>query len=252
MSGFISESFPLHDAGCLADFRKNWALNPRMHPIGFGSFKGEPQPLLKIRNYFGEKIALYFAWLENYTNELIAPSIAGLAVQWLPPNGAVLIVFGCLVSIWSSLMTEKWKTVNGVLNLEWGMRNFEKDEVERPEFTGTLRYSPVTDLPEMHHVAPREFKRRLRMSQLAVMGMCSVACVATYACLMSKSILSEPKHGLGERGIQLAGLINAFQVIVGNILFGGVATLLTDWENHRTQTEWERRLITKTFLFRFM
>ena len=34
--------------------------------------------------------------------------------------------------------------------------------------------------------------------------------------------------------------------------YGKIASRLTDWENHRTQTEWERLLITKTFLFRFL
>ncbi|XP_065206237.1 anoctamin-5 [Planococcus citri] len=36
------------------------------------------QPLWLIRKYFGDKIALYFAWLGFYTNMLILPSIVGL------------------------------------------------------------------------------------------------------------------------------------------------------------------------------
>ena len=36
------------------------------------------QPLDTIKNYFGVKVALYFAWLGFYTNMLIAPAVLGL------------------------------------------------------------------------------------------------------------------------------------------------------------------------------
>ena len=36
------------------------------------------QPLDAIRDYFGVKVALYFAWLGFYTNLLIVPSIVGV------------------------------------------------------------------------------------------------------------------------------------------------------------------------------
>lgn len=38
------------------------------------------QPLDKIREYYGEKIGLYFAWLGAYTTWLIVPSIVGILV----------------------------------------------------------------------------------------------------------------------------------------------------------------------------
>ncbi len=38
------------------------------------------QPLWKIRNYFGEKIALYFAWTGIYVTTLWIPTIIGFFV----------------------------------------------------------------------------------------------------------------------------------------------------------------------------
>eukprot|EP00004_Rigifila_ramosa_P014061 TRINITY_DN3168_c0_g1_i2.p1 TRINITY_DN3168_c0_g1~~TRINITY_DN3168_c0_g1_i2.p1 ORF type:complete len:348 (-),score=70.21 TRINITY_DN3168_c0_g1_i2:26-1069(-) len=35
-------------------------------------------------------------------------------------------------------------------------------------------------------------------------------------------------------------------------IYGGVARKLTDWENHRTQTEWDDALISKSFVFQFV
>ena len=37
-----------------------------------------------------------------------------------------------------------------------------------------------------------------------------------------------------------------------NIIYGGIAIRLTDYENHRTDTEYEDSLISKTFVFQFV
>ena len=46
-----------------------WAAIRKIHTF---------QPLDAIRDYFGVKVALYFAWLGFYTNLLIVPSIIGI------------------------------------------------------------------------------------------------------------------------------------------------------------------------------
>ena len=38
------------------------------------------QPVHRIRNYFGEKVAIYFAWIGMYTTCLIPAALFGLAV----------------------------------------------------------------------------------------------------------------------------------------------------------------------------
>ena len=55
MAGFVAATFPLHDATILADLRKNWATNWRVHPL----YKGQPQPLRQIRDYFGELLFIH-------------------------------------------------------------------------------------------------------------------------------------------------------------------------------------------------
>lgn len=35
------------------------------------------QPLPLVRDYFGDKVGLYFAWLGFYTNSLVAPALVG-------------------------------------------------------------------------------------------------------------------------------------------------------------------------------
>lgn len=44
------------------------------------------QPLWQVRNYFGDKIGLYFAWLGFYTKMLVPAAVVGL----------VCFIYGCL------------------------------------------------------------------------------------------------------------------------------------------------------------
>ncbi|XP_008107051.2 anoctamin-9 isoform X1 [Anolis carolinensis] len=65
-------AFPLHERENLGKFLKmNWA---RWREILY------PQPIGKIRTYFGEKIALYFAWLGWYTRILVIAAVPGIAL----------------------------------------------------------------------------------------------------------------------------------------------------------------------------
>ena len=53
---------------------KNWASYKKMFRL--------TQPLDRIRDYFGEKVALYFAFIQFYTRWLIPFSIIGLIVTF--------------------------------------------------------------------------------------------------------------------------------------------------------------------------
>ncbi|XP_074659830.1 anoctamin-4-like [Tubulanus polymorphus] len=73
-------AFPLHEGGWKPGKSKP---NMRKHlydqwAAWRNAFKS--QPLDYIRNYFGEKIALYFAWLGFYTYMLVPASIVGVIV----------------------------------------------------------------------------------------------------------------------------------------------------------------------------
>jgi len=67
--GIIECDYPLHDERKLADFRRT-----------FSSWKAtfKTVDLCKIRNYFGEDVSLYFAYLVKYLLWLIVPCIVGL------------------------------------------------------------------------------------------------------------------------------------------------------------------------------
>lgn len=73
--GIYSAAYPLHDGSIKTKGSARHQLC-----VEWASFRKmfNFQPLDAVRDYFGVKIALYFAWLGFYTNLLIVPSIVGL------------------------------------------------------------------------------------------------------------------------------------------------------------------------------
>ena len=50
----------------------------------------------------------------------------------------------------------------------------------------------------------------------------------------------------------LGGVLNAMLIMILNMIYRKVAKYLTNWENHRTQQDFEYSLIIKNFLFQFV
>ncbi|XP_040184077.1 anoctamin-1 isoform X3 [Rana temporaria] len=78
-NGVYSAAYPQHDG----DFEDDCEPNDRKllcdEWASYGVFY-KYQPIDLVRKYFGEKIALYFAWLGVYTQMLIPASIVGIIV----------------------------------------------------------------------------------------------------------------------------------------------------------------------------
>ncbi|KAL4642131.1 anoctamin-9-like isoform X2 [Arapaima gigas] len=69
--GVFETKFCLHEKNWQKDLKSKWAR-------WTACFK--KQPISHIRNYFGEKVALYFLWLGLYTTLLIPAAILGIVV----------------------------------------------------------------------------------------------------------------------------------------------------------------------------
>ncbi|KAI8815815.1 calcium-activated chloride channel-domain-containing protein [Fimicolochytrium jonesii] len=101
------------------------------------------QDIDAIRDYAGEKVAFYFAFLRFYVQSLIIPSvIGGIAYLW---QGDFSPVYGVLIIVWSVVFIAVWDRRASVYARRWGTRNFSKIEKIRPEFRPTsILTDPVT------------------------------------------------------------------------------------------------------------
>ena len=219
-------------------------------------------PVHKIRNYFGEKIAFYYAFLSLYTGYLIPTGILGIAVivvqnqfdEGADSNKVLNTTFCLLTILWSTLFYENWKRRQNQLAIEWGQVDFEQDEVVRPTFRGRMRRSPVDD--SLHELWFSERTRNTRMSIGFVISFALLVLVVfvVFQIFRLRKYLTDEWEGTTKvkYATTITSVINAVQIAVFNILYQYLAHFLTNWENHRTQSAFESSLIAKTFLFQFV
>lgn len=243
--------FPLHDNVELRALEANWLLFFQL-PWN--------QCTDQVKDYFGEKIGLYFLFLGHYTTFLVPAAFMGflcwisVATEGNNPNALLMPYFGALMALWSTIMLEFWKRKEKYTAMRWGMIGFEEEEEDRPQFEGTVRRSPVTGHPYLYFSADERFKRVAR-SGATIAGLIVVV-ISVVTCIFILRIVMSASNALLIGNIQLSGIIasvlNAIQIQVFNSLYGDYARSLNDYENYRTDTEYEDALIAKTFIFQFV
>jgi len=243
--------FPLHDAVELLELEDKW-LQACQLPWR--------QNVTAVKDYYGEKIGMYFTYLGHYTTWLIYAAIGGF-IGWIGVAGdnsnpsAPVIPYLCVfIAVWCTLFLEFWKRTEKTTAMKWGMVGFEEDEQDRPEFEGEVTLSPVTGRP-FRYFPRKHYLFRQTISISIVLALISLVLAVIVGIFVLRVILTH-SQALVVGGIALGGtivgLINAVQIQLLNALYTTVAVKLTDYENHRTDTEYEDSLIGKTFAFTFI
>jgi hypothetical protein len=236
--------FPLHDQQKLRDFKQSWYQ---------WSVMPWNQPIDDIKDYFGEKMGLYFAFMSHYTIWLSLPALIGVIFQIIvfSTNNfshPVLPFFSVIISVWSVLMLEAWKRNEKTISLKWGTAGFEDEEQDRPQFKGQTITSFING-GKLHFFPPGERQSLVVQSivLICIMIMLVMGCVASIYVLRFYLYSS-----IGANASIVASVLNAVQITILNICYGKVAIALTKRENHRTDTEYEDSLIAKIFVFQFV
>uniref|UniRef100_A0A8C2KKX9 Anoctamin n=1 Tax=Cyprinus carpio TaxID=7962 RepID=A0A8C2KKX9_CYPCA len=129
------------------------------------------QPLDHIREYFGEKIALYFAWLGFYTAWLLPAALVGTCV-FVSAWSMIWYRFCVFMSLWAVTFLEYWKRKNATLAHHWDCMDFhEEEEPPRPEFSAmapAMEENPVTGVKEPYFPEKARISRMLTGSMVIV------------------------------------------------------------------------------------
>ncbi|CAM9205929.1 unnamed protein product [Chrysoparadoxa australica] len=216
------------------------------------------QPFHAIRDYFGEKVALYFQFIGHLTKWLQPLALLGLITQIVVYSSGnnehpITLLFAPVVVIWAIVMLEFWKRKEQKVALEWGMVSFEEEEQDRAEFKGEVIKSPI-DGKEMLYFPPSERNARVRWASAVILFLiiCVIACIASIYALKWYLVYELDAPWGAKYGATIAAIANAIQIQVLNFVYRGIAVKLVEYENHRTETKFEDSLIVKLFAFQFI
>ncbi|XP_056368356.1 anoctamin-8 isoform X2 [Oenanthe melanoleuca] len=245
--GVIQQLFPLHEQRILRRLMKSWV-----------QAVCEAQPLDEICDYFGVKIAMYFAWLGFYTSAMLYPAVFGSLLYGLTHSDQTsqdisCVVFALFNVIWATLFLEEWKRRGAEFAYKWGTLDTPAESLEepRPQFRGTKRISPVTSAEEFYYPP----WKRLLFQSLVSLPVC-LACLGLVFLLMlgcfqlQEFVLSVQELPRVLRF--LPKIILALIVTACDELYKKVALWLNDMENYRLQSAYEKHLIIKIVLFQFV
>jgi hypothetical protein len=127
------------------------------------------EPLDSIKDYLGEKLAVYNGYVGHQSVWLRYPSLVGIAVQgycfiMLEFSSRLQPFFAVLMLFWAFPMQTFWQREQNTLMLQWGMYDYFQHEMSRPEFKGVVHSNGVIDGKEEVYFPPNEIRRRLVFS----------------------------------------------------------------------------------------
>jgi len=247
----------------------------------------KPQPLDIVREYFGEKIGLFYTWYGYYCTMLWIPGLTGAAltitqilsfIETGSMENPYVLVYAIVISMWANAFCALWKQLENTRKFEWDTLDFENFEQLRKEFKEsekTLRSSDEGDKePHINEITGEvedfyyDDGKYLPMptSRARDQVLSYTVCLINIAIVITGFIfvwvhVAQPLMGPGNviLGGILSGVLNSLIAITIDAIMDGIAELemkgfmgwLVTNENWETDTLHEDSVIMKTFYFKF-
>lgn len=247
--GYALKFFQLHGP-MLAQLTSSWGTWDKVFQYDYRTgLWPHHQPIDDIRDYFGERIAMYFSFLGYLTGQLYLPAFLGVIVFLLeiifPDSDFPMLCHSFFLVGWMLVFCQTWKQAETKHALRWGTLGYDKIEEPRPLFEGT--WDKATD--SLQHADHNVHKAKVATAfQLSLLYGATVAFTMLAILWFRNILIQEYGTSMGT----VAGVVNAVAITIFDAMYREVGVSLTDWENHRTQTSWEDSHVSKSFLFQFV
>ncbi|KAJ1892856.1 hypothetical protein LPJ66_006101, partial [Kickxella alabastrina] len=212
----------LHDG----DFNQRWVrVWARKWLVG-------TRDLQRIREHFGEEVAMYFAFLQSYFLWLALPAAAGAA--WWACGRSFAWPFAVLLVVWAAVFTETWARRESDIATYWGVHGVQRaGDSRRAAFRPDgFVLDAATGEPAPVSSGARRWARR-GASAAAVVALAAVLAALVAAIFAVQTFASEFYAG------PLAGVLALAPVVLLTALlplYTGactrVAYALTEYENY--------------------
>ncbi|KAF9074154.1 calcium-activated chloride channel-domain-containing protein [Rhodocollybia butyracea] len=188
----------------------------------------------RIREQFGESVALYFAFLDSYTRALVLPAVLGVSFYFFGTSYSP--IYSLLTVLWAIGFVEWWRVRERLIALRFGTRGSFRVEKRRAQYDPKFPW----------------WKREIRiLASLPII----LAFVALLSALMTgifvfEAFVTQLYTGPGHKFISFSPTV-IFVILVPRLvsIFQMCAQYFTRWENHAHHSSHNKSLTLKTFIF---
>ncbi|THG98283.1 hypothetical protein EW026_g3880 [Hermanssonia centrifuga] len=185
----------------------------------------------KIKEQFGEAIAMYFTFLAAYTKFLVFISAVGTWFYFFASPYSTL--YSSILMLWSVTFVEWWRIKQRMISVRWGTRGSFRVEKRRAQ------YLPIP-----------WWRRELRVlaSLPVILLFAGLLGVLLTGIFVFEAFVTQLYKGPGVKFLSFAPTV-LFVLLVPRLLaiYHGYAVRFTDWENHGHQSTHDASLTIKTF-----
>ena len=281
--GTLKQFFPIHDEDELGFLRQQWGNiyllcnnitgykpeyagkkafgSPENHTVTLQMPRSwHYQPIDEIRDYFGDDVGLYFAWLGMYTSALLFCSVFGIITMVFQPiyggidENPLTLAYSVYVGIWSVSFLERWRRREDQLRFLWGSENLTLTTQPLPQFQGVLRVNLETGKEDYVYGNKLARVAKIFCSYILIIMMMMITISSALSAMFIKVVHPPPAVGTPWQKYKwsiISAALNLFIIVTFGAIYELVAYRLNKWENHRTEQEFENALTVKNFIFQF-
>lgn len=154
----------------------------------------------KIREYYGDEVAIYYAWMASFQKHLLFPALFSVVVFignqtiYTPETSPLNAIFSLMMTFWGIHFLINWKRHQKSLNVLWD--DYANDDYRqthnRKEFYGRKVISQITDKATLDFT----FRERLPLFALsfAICIPCLIGALFVIVCFLNASGVIRPDH----------------------------------------------------------
>lgn len=245
---FCQGVFPVHDMAVRDVLEAKWL------PLSLPS----KLPINDIKDYFGEEIGFYFAFLGHLVSGLmplfpfaVAAQIASIVLLTQGKFSNMIPEAICAVvgTATFTVIIDKWVCEQSELAHLWECFGCRKELPPRPGFVGEVVKNPTNGKVEIDFPASKRMDRKRKTISLNL-GMIVVLIGTVLSIFVYKYSLV--KSGASSSILLVPSALNSIQITIFGAIYNSVANWMTNFENHKTIADHNSALFNRLILFYFI